>query len=131
MYHLDALSKEDFHPRVSDTSQNAQDYRVMLELSSSEEVTEITVTGIQDWAVHGAALGVFRSMTVTKPPVYPALNDIDTRLSYDKQSKSLSGHFTFPVPGQSLTGDTISFVRLCPSYHNSDGPEFSAELLCE
>eukprot|EP01135_Chromosphaera_perkinsii_P003994 Nk52_evm7s266 gene=Nk52_evmTU7s266 len=130
-YHRDALSKEDSELVASDTSENSQGYRVTLELSSSEEVAEMTITGIQDWAVPGAALGVFRSMTVTRPPVYPALNDIDTALAYDKQSKSLPGHSTFPAPGQSITGDTISFVRLCPSYHNPDGPEFSAELLCE
>eukprot|EP01135_Chromosphaera_perkinsii_P010081 Nk52_evm6s2011 gene=Nk52_evmTU6s2011 len=117
-------------PWLSKNPSENSDYSVTFELKSSEKETELTITGIQDWALPGARLGVFRSMTVTKPPIFPALNDIDTALAYDAHSRTVSGHLTYPAPGKSISGDTVAFIRRCPSFHNSDAPEFSAELLC-
>eukprot|EP01135_Chromosphaera_perkinsii_P001358 Nk52_evm85s164 gene=Nk52_evmTU85s164 len=117
-------------PWLRNNASENSDYTVTVELTSSEKETELTITDIQDWALPGARLGVFRSMTTTRPPTFPGFNDIDTALAYDAHSRSVSGHFTFPAPGASISGDIVAFIRRCPSYHNSDGPEFSVELIC-
>ena len=107
------------------------DYTVKFDLQSDESSTTLTVTGIEDYALPGTRLGIFRSMATTKAPCYPGMNDADTAIVYDRETQSIGENYLSFPSNDTIVGDILSFVRLCPSYHNSDAPEFTAEVLCE